>query len=189
MLAREKKARVPGSSPVDNFFRHAANQCCGGKFLLLRTRHTLHELHGKRTNASHRSTPFVSLSPSPRIIPRLSSSRTKGKGDYDGHDGCACHVCVYPFGITDDTLGNWRTIKSTGKPVVEQNEWRKKVDGNVEVRLSSLPLQIAAGIEAAIMDTFTFAREPPSSNEISRMRVMKHEQGLRKIFRENEQRA
>ncbi|KAK1130433.1 hypothetical protein K0M31_018564 [Melipona bicolor] len=66
---------------------------------------------------------------------------------------------------------------------------RKKVDGNVEVRLSSLPLQIATGTEAAIMDTFPFAREPPSSNEISRIRVMKHEQGLRKIFRGNGQRA
>lgn len=123
MLAREKKARVPRSSPVDNFFRHAANQCCGGKFLLLRTRHTLHETAWETYERFPPFLSFPSLFPSFRSFLLFSSPRTNGKdgkGGYDGHDGCVFHVCVYPFGITDDTLRNTRTNKSTGNPEVEE---------------------------------------------------------------------
>lgn len=59
MLGGEKRGRAR-SSPVHNFFRHAANQCDaeGGKFMLSRTRHTSRShLHTRERFSS----PFSSL--------------------------------------------------------------------------------------------------------------------------------
>lgn len=44
MLAGEKRGRAR-SSPVHNSFRHAANQCGGGKFMLSRNTHTHTRAH------------------------------------------------------------------------------------------------------------------------------------------------
>lgn len=130
------------SSPVDNFFRHAANQCCGGKFLLLRTRHILHELHGKRTNHFPLFLRFFS-SPSLSFLFSfflLAEGKVVMMAMMD-----ACSRCVYPFEITDDVPRNTRTNKR------KVQTWSKetgcsssnKVGRDIQVRLSSFSLQIA----------------------------------------------
>lgn len=81
------------SSPVDNSFRHAANQCCGGKFLLLRTRHALHELHGKRTNALQ--TVFLSVSNRRKTVEGVRSGDERKKVVMMAvMDACSRIVCT-----------------------------------------------------------------------------------------------